>query len=215
MHSELKVTVLTDKKSYLNKYLSVIQEKLKDYSPRIIFDKNDLAAGDVAFYLSCYELIGEHLFGLNKHNIVIHESDLPAGKGWSPASWQIIEGKNEIPLTLFEMAKKADAGDIYFKDKVILDGNELIDEWQEKIVLKKIEMCRRFLAEFYGTQPIPQFGEESFYKRRSPEDCELNLDKTLGEQFNLLRIADNERYPAFFVKDGQKYTLKIEKAGSR
>lgn len=31
------------------------------------------------------------------------------------------------------------------------------------------------------------------------------------EQFNLLRIADNENYPAFFILNGQKYILKIYK----
>ena len=32
------------------------------------------------------------------------------------------------------------------------------------------------------------------------------------EQFNHLRIVDNNNYPAFFYKDDKKYILKIEEA---
>jgi hypothetical protein len=39
----------------------------------------------------------------------------------------------------------------------------------------------------------------------------LNLDLTLREQFNLLRVVDNERYPAYFELNGIKYVIKINK----
>jgi len=40
-------------------------------------------------------------------------------------------------------------------------------------------------------------------------DSELNIDKSLREQFNLLRIRNNEHWPLFFVIDGYKYFLGI------
>ena len=49
----------------------------------------------------------------------------------------------------------------------------------------------------------------TFYKKRTPEDSELDRHKTLEENFNLLRTVDNEQYPAFFVRKGKKYTIKI------
>ena len=56
-----------------------------------------------------------------------------------------------------------------------------------------------------------QEGEETFYNRRNSKDAELDINKTIKEQFNLLRISDNERYPAFFKIEGKKYSLKIYK----
>ena len=56
-----------------------------------------------------------------------------------------------------------------------------------------------------------QEGESTFYSKRGPKDSELDIDKTIDEQFNLLRVVDNERYPAFFRKNGQKYFIKIYK----
>ena len=54
-----------------------------------------------------------------------------------------------------------------------------------------------------------QRGEETFYKKRTPKDSELDINKTIKEQFNLLRIVDNEKYPAFFKFKNKIYTLKI------
>ncbi|EOB2070111.1 formyltransferase family protein [Campylobacter coli] len=51
----------------------------------------------------------------NTHNIVIHASNLPQGKGWSPFFHQVIEGKNEITFSLFEADDKVDNGDIYLQ----------------------------------------------------------------------------------------------------
>jgi methionyl-tRNA formyltransferase len=59
----------------------------------------------------------------------------------------------------------------------------------------------------------PQAGLPTYYKRRTPEDSELDPDKPLRDQFNLLRVADNDQYPAFFRHLGHKYVLKIEKVG--
>lgn len=205
----MKITIMTSKNSYLNNYIKDIEESFEDYDFNFITNKEDIKNGDIAFYLSCYELIKNEYLAKNKHNIVIHESDLPQGKGWSPASWQILKGNNELTLSLFEVTSKVDSGDIYFKDKLILDGTELKDQWQAKIVKKKIEMCLKFINELSNLKPQKQIGEETFYPRRTPEDCELDINKTIKEQFNLLRIVDNDLYPAFFTYKGRKYKITI------
>ena len=51
----------------------------------------------------------------------------------------------------------------------------------------------------------------SYYKKRYPKKIvELNINKSIKEQFNLLRIADPENYPSFFYKNGKKIILKVE-----
>ena len=209
--NKIKVTIFTSPNSYFNQYIPLFKKEMADWDICFVSDKTQLVSGDVAFYLSCYELIGPKYLSLHKHNIVIHESDLPSGKGWSPASWTILSGNNTLTLSLFEMSSRVDAGDIYFKDTVVLDGTELKDEWQTKIILKKIEMCQKFLKDYLFTKPTPQSGPESFYPKRTPADCELDINKTIEQQFNLLRIVDNDNYPAFFVLNGIKYKLTIEK----
>lgn len=207
----MKVTIMTTQHSYLNSYTDIIKDALSEYDLSIVTNKEEIPEGDVAFFLSCYELIKKPILTRNRHNIVIHESDLPQGKGWSPASWQILEGANDITLTCFEIAEKVDSGDIYFKEKIYLEGTELKDEWQTKIVHKKISMCLKFLKNYINISPEKQQGQETFYAKRSPDDCELDINKTIKDQFNLLRIIDNEKYPAFFYYKNKKYKIKIEK----
>ncbi len=46
-------------------------------------------------------------------------------------------------------------------------------------------------------QARPQQGEASYYRRRRAADSQLDPHCSLAEQFNLLRVVDNQRYPAF------------------
>ena len=135
-------------------------------------------------------------------------SALPKGKGWSPLTWQILEGKNKIPLTLFEANDKIDDGDIYFKDILELKGGELIQEIRKKLSVKLEELIFKFLND-KNPKPIKQKGSETMYPRRNYNDSYLDSQKSISEQFNLLRVCDNEKYPAFFIHNNKKYILKI------
>lgn len=164
---------------------------------------------DVTFYLGHEGYIGKEVRAKSRHNIVVHASDLPKGKGMSPATWQILEGKKTIPVTLFEVAAGFDTGDYYLKDRVALDGTELIAEWQEKLGACVEWMILAFVKNIRHMKPKKQTGRGSVYRRRGPEDSKLDPSKTIKAQFNLLRIVDNERYPAFFRHKGRKYIMKV------
>ena len=104
-----------------------------------------------------------------------------------------------------------DDGDIYILDYIKLEGHELNDEIKHQQGLKTLEMIREYLDNFENRIGKPQQGDETFYPKRLPKASELDLNKSLNKQFNLLRVVDNERYPAYFIKDGVKYILKIYK----
>ncbi|MDF1827355.1 MAG: UDP-2,4-diacetamido-2,4,6-trideoxy-beta-L-altropyranose hydrolase [Legionellaceae bacterium] len=172
-----------------------------------------LIEGDVCFILSCSKILTEKQLALNSHNIVVHASALPEGRGWSPMTWQILEGKNKICVTLFEAMSELDAGPIYAQNWLILDGLELVDEWRKKLEAVIQRLCIDWVSGYPEStiNAVPQCGEGSYYPRRKAGDSELDLDKTLREQFNHLRVVDNNSYPAFFYLNGQKYCLYIEK----
>jgi methionyl-tRNA formyltransferase len=169
------------------------------------------AGTDFAFLLSCEKIVPPSILGRSRHNIVVHASDLPRGKGMSPLTWQVLEGKNIIPVTLFEAVADVDAGTIYLTDSVIFQGHELLPEMHAALGKKICQMCLRFLHEY--PQAIKagqeQTGTPTIYPRRHPEDSRLDPSKSIAEQFNLLRIVDNDRYPAFFEWQGKKYILRI------
>lgn len=166
---------------------------------------------DISFFLSCEKIVKKEVFLKSHNNIVIHASDLPKWKWMSPMTWQILEWANIIPITLFEMDEKIDNWKWYIKDHLALDGSELLSEIQKKLYLKIKEMALSFIENYPDNIDKPQIWEETFYRRRLKSDSELDIHKSIKDQFNLLRIADNEKYPAFFVLNGNKYLLKIYK----
>lgn len=181
----------------------------KQHEVEFTHNHDDIVAGDVLMLLSCEKLFKQ--LSLNKHNLVVHESDLPKGKGWAPLTWQIIEGKNEIPVTLIDATEQVDAGDIYGQEIIVLKGAELVDELREKQGEATIKLLLTFIENYPNNQRKKQEGEESFYPRRKPEHSQLDIHKTIADQFNLLRVCDNERYPAWFEIQGEKFIIKIEK----
>ena len=207
----MKIQILVDNiKSWYVPYAVELKDRLKDYinDVSIIHNHNDVVEGDILCLIGC-DKIFRHL-NLNKSNIVVHESKLPEGKGWSPLSWQVLEGKREIILTLFEAQNDVDSGRIYFQESMKLIGHELLNEIKEKQGL----LTNKLIEEYVLSFPVngkEQRGEPTFYDKRTPKDSELDINKTIDEQFNLLRIVDNEQYPAFFIKNNVKYFLKIFK----
>lgn len=179
---------------------------------KILHDYEDIPFNsDITFFLSCEKYINKESRSKSRYNIVIHASDLPKGKGMSPTTWQILEKKNKIPVTLFEVSDGFDEGDFYLKDSFKLDGTELINEWQDKLYGCIEKMIINFIKNIKKLKPIKQSGRALIYRRRSKADSELSINKSIKSQFNLLRVVDNKKYPAFFKYKNQKYILKIYK----
>jgi len=204
--------LVDDLKSWFIPYAKRLASLLsKNHDVRLIHSAKELRNGDCAFFLSCVRIVPKELLELNGHNIAVHPSGLPKGKGWSPLTWQILEGKNIIPMALFEAVEEMDSGDVYLRDKLEFEGYELNDEMKHKQGEKVIEMVSKFIDSYKKIKGTKQKGEPTFYRRRAMEDSELDINKTIKQQFNNLRIADNERYPAYFRHKGHKYVLKIYK----
>ena len=56
-------------------------------------------------------------------------------------SWQILEGANQITVTLFEATGKLNAGVSYSQQIISSRGTELVDEWQELQAQVTIKLC--------------------------------------------------------------------------
>ncbi|WP_300440115.1 formyltransferase family protein [Christiangramia sp.] len=194
---------------YGNKLKKALLEQ--GHSVKYVYKSQELYPCDIMFLLSCTKLLSRKYLQPNKNNIVVHASDLPHGKGFSPMQWQILEGKNQIPITLFEAVEGVDSGPFYLKDMIEFEGHELLNELREKMALKIIQMCLRFVNEYGKLRSQPQIGESSLYKKRMTQDDQLDISKSIASQFNHFRIAHNENHPLYFKYLGHKYYLKIIK----
>ena len=207
----MKVQILIDNPNswiipYAKKLISKIEKQI-DSKVNLVYSHDQVDSGDILILLSCIKIFKK--LDLNNYNLVVHESDLPKGKGWSPMTWQVLEGLNKIVVSLFEASTSVDSGVIYDKTTVDLEGHELIDDIRKLQAKSTFKLILNFINNYPYIDKYDQNGEESYYPKRTEKDSELNVSKTIKEQFNLLRVCDNERYPAFFYLNNKKYIIKI------
>lgn len=178
----------------------------------LVFDKSDLLGGDILFLVSCSQIVGDNERAKYKSTLVLHASDLPKRRGWSPHIWSILDGENDITVSLLEATEPVDSGLIWLKTSFSLEGHELLDEINKKLFDAEIFLMTCAVDGFEKINPLPQADDPGAYmKKRTPADSEIDPKKSILEQFNLLRIVDSDRFPAFFYHHGYKYQIKIKK----
>lgn len=213
--ADIKVIAILvdDPNSWFVSYALKLKDSLleRGYIADLYHSCKEIPSVDVCFMLSCTKIVKKNFLDRNRHNIVVHASDLPKGKGFTPMKWQILEGKNDIPLTLFEAVEACDAGPYYIKDNVRYMGHEMLPDLQDIMANKIIEMCLLFVNDYANMHPIDQTGDSTFYPRFKADDDFLDVNKTLAEHFNHFRIADNDRFPLQFEYRGHHYKIIVSK----
>jgi hypothetical protein len=106
-----------------------------------------------------------------------------------------------------------DSGPIYLQGMIKLEWHELVDELKAIQAEVTLDLCRRFMSAYpyFKQQAVSKSGVESYNDQSSPDDSQQEPRKTIAEQFNLLKVVDNERYPAYFDWKGKRSTISIEK----
>ena len=209
----LSVSVLcTDIHHPVNAWLERWVKEMSDVAMITIKrDFKDLVGGDFLFLVSCHQIILKPTRDLFRHTLVLHASALPNGRGMSPHIWQILEGRDRITVTLLNAEDALDSGDIWHQVETRFHGGELHDEINAVLFDAELELMNWALANCDRTKPWAQSGSSTFYRRRVPDDSRIDPARPLLESFNLLRVADPQRYPAYFEHLGKKYFIRIER----
>jgi methionyl-tRNA formyltransferase len=182
------------------------------HSISLIFDKSELLHGDILFLVSCSQIISADERKLFKKAFVLHASDLPRGRGWSPWVWAVLSGEHEITVSLLDAKDQPDTGPVWLKTKFSLEGHELFDEINSKLFDAEMHLMSQVVEKFDLIESkIQDDSPVEYLRKRSPSDSRIDPYKTIAEQFNLLRVCDPNRYPAFFEICGNTYLIKLEK----
>ena len=216
---KLKVLFLVSQTSWVH---GVIWDHLGTLLREGIFVKvsHEISAheeSDICILLGFEQLLQTNQLSSFRNILVVHESDLPRGRGWSPMTWRVLEGNKEMHLTLFEAETNVDSGVIYGKRKILLSGSEVVSE------LRAIQMSESFalIGEFLTDYPSSldssevQVGEPTYFKRRTKSDSQCVSGSTIDSIFDLLRVSDPDRYPVYFEKNGGLFKLTMDRIDSR
>ena len=211
----MKITLLCSNPAhpvygYLSRWMNDNNSKYEIQLINQICEVKDL--GDILFLISCSEIVKAEYRDKFRYTLVLHASDLPDGRGWNPHIWDIVNGRNELTLSLLNAEDSVDTGDIWQKKKIKLTGAELYDEINDLLFTAELALISWACEHIDNAKPSPQLetdGTVHYHRLRTPDDSELDPECSISSLFNLIRVCDPDRFPAYFYHDGQKYTVTV------
>jgi methionyl-tRNA formyltransferase len=198
----------------VNNYLLDWMERHKqEHEIELVRKKMELKGGDILFLVSCSEIVTADDRAPYGVSLVLHASDLPQGRGWSPHIWSLANGASHITLTLLEAEDRVDSGRIWKKNHIPVPQSALWDEINHLLFTAEIQLMDFALQSFGQIQGEEQSVEvqPTYHRMRTPQDSQIDPHQTLADQFDLIRVCDPHRFPAFFEFRGQRFALKLEK----
>lgn len=213
----MKVAILYDKNNnWILKYLSKKKiEGINGKNIKLTIGHNikKFNGYEILFILGYTKKINNDDLLRNKINLVIHASDLPKDRGFSPIQYQILRGKNKFKVSLITVEEEIDSGLIILQKDLNFDGTELYDEIRKKTAEITTKIILDFLIRYPAilNNKIKQKGRATFNKKLTDKNNELNIYRSINKQFNILRIGNNEKWPSHFYRKGIRYIIKIYK----
>ena len=135
--------------------------------------------------------------------VCFHMTDLPYGRGGSPLQNLIVRGHTSTMLTALRMVEDLDAGPIYLKKPLSLDGRA------EDVFMRAAELTYDLISEIITREPIPvpQVGEAVLFRRRTPDQSRLPGNMPIAGLYDFIRMLDAPTYPKAFIELGE---LRLE-----
>ena len=130
--------------------------------------------------------------------VCFHMTDLPYGRGGSPLQNLIVRGHKDTKLSALKMTAELDAGPIYMKAGLSLDGTA------QDILDRAYDLSARMICEIVADEPVPspQAGSSETFKRRTPSDSLLPQSVELLQLYDHIRMLDADGYPRAFIAWG-------------
>lgn len=131
--------------------------------------------------------------------ICFHMADVPYGRGGSPLQNLVVRGHKATKMTALRMAEELDAGPVYLKRPLSLEGRA------EEIFERAADLIYDMIGDIVTRDivPVPQQGEAVVFSRRTPDESALPQDESLARLYDFIRMLDAPTYPKAFIDWGQ------------
>ena len=139
----------------------------------------------------------------------VHASLLPKYRGGAPIHYAIINGDKEAGVTIMEMVKKMDAGDMTAKASTPITDEDNVGTMFEKLAVIGRDLLLKTLPDYIAGNIKPEPQDESkatFSPNITPEEERIDWNKSAREVFNHIRGL----YPwpvAHTLLDGKRFKI--------
>ena len=167
---------------------SDLEEQVDRLTPRYVFFPHwsDMVTSEIYMSTEC---------------VCFHMTDVPYGRGGSPLQNLIVRGHTETKVSALRMTKDLDSGPVYFKRGISLSGSAM--DIYERLVPICFEMIKKIVLE--EIKPTDQVGVATKFKRRLPEESDIDQIKSIENLYDHIRMLDAPDYPpAFLLHNGMK-----------
>lgn len=209
--TQYKNTIIATNKSWIVRFFADLMPQRPDWhivtSPAILSSLVDLADNvKYVFFPHWSWRVPDEI--LERFECVcFHMTDVPYGRGGSPLQNLITRGHKETTLTALRMVSEMDAGPVYMKRPLSLAGSA------QEIYERASALAFTMMAEIaeHEPEPVPQVGEPTYFKRRTPEMSVLPPSGNIEAIYDHIRMLDAESYPHAFLRHGD-YRLVFDRA---
>ena len=139
----------------------------------------------------------------------VHASLLPKDRGGAPIHYAIINGEEEAGVTIMEMVKKMDAGDMIAKASTPITDDDNVGTMFEKLAVIGRDLLLKTLPDYIAGNIKPEPQDESkatFSPNITPEQERIDWNKSARDVFNHIRGL----YPwpvAHTLLDGKRFKI--------
>lgn len=150
---------------------------------------------DYIFFLHWSWIVPKELVD-NYECVCFHMADVPYGRGGSPLQNLILHGNRSTKLTALRMVAELDAGPVYAKEDMSLEGNA------EEIYIRSSYLAAKIIGNMIEEypEPVPQIGEPVVFKRRKPSESQIPETGSLQALHDFMRMLDADGYPPAFLE---------------
>ena len=123
-------------------------------------------------------------------SVNVHASLLPKYRGGAPIHYALINGDERAGVTIMEMVKEMDAGDMIASDSIQIEDSDNVGTLFEKLALVGRDLLLKSLPDYLsGTlTPVPQdVHAVTFSPNIRPEEESLDWNKSAHQLFNQIR----------------------------
>ena len=120
----------------------------------------------------------------------VHASLLPKYRGGAPIHYAIINGDKEAGVTIMEMVKEMDAGDMIASRSILIEDSDNVGSLFDKLAVLGRDLLLDTLPAYLAGDIQPQAQDQSlvtFSPNIRPEEEEIDWKKTNRQIFNQIR----------------------------
>lgn len=139
----------------------------------------------------------------------VHASLLPKYRGGAPIHYAIINGDKEAGVTIMEMVKEMDAGDMISSASLPILDTDNVGTMFDKLAILGRDLLLKTLPDYLSgdLKPVPQdHSQATFSPNLSAEEERLEWSKPAREVFNHIR-GMNPWPVAHTLLDGQRFKI--------